>query len=43
MAEPWPQVKIMMLDDQRSHLSKWADTVLGDAEAAKFVDGIGVS
>ena len=32
----------MILDDQRSHLPSWADTVLADAEAAKYVSGIGV-
>jgi glucosylceramidase len=37
-----PGCKLMILDDQRSHLPAWADTVLGDAEAAQFVDGIGV-
>lgn len=37
-----PQCKLMILDDQRSHLPKWADTVMADADAAKFVDGIGV-
>ena len=35
-------VKIIMLDDQRPFLKSWADTILGDPEAAKFVAGIGV-
>jgi len=35
-------VKLMILDDQRSHLPHWADTVLADEAAAKYVDGIGV-
>jgi len=35
-------VKIIMLDDQRPFLSSWAETVLGDPLAAKYVSGIGV-
>jgi O-glycosyl hydrolase len=30
-----PSVKIMMLDDQRTHLAKWTDAILSDPEAAK--------
>ena len=37
-----PSLKLLMLDDQRSHLPSWATTVLGDPEAAQYVDGIGV-
>jgi glucosylceramidase len=37
-----PECKLMILDDQRAHLPKWADTVLADADAAQYVDGIGV-
>ena len=37
-----PGLKLIMLDDQRSHLEAWTDTVLGDPVAASFVDGIGV-
>lgn len=37
-----PQTKLLMLDDQRTHLPKWADVVLADDAAAKYVDGIGV-
>ena len=32
----------MMLDDQRSHLTKWTQVVLEDKEAAKYISGIGV-
>lgn len=35
-------VKLMILDDQRSHLPGWASTILSDGDAAKYVDGIGV-
>eukprot|EP00949_MAST-11_sp_MAST-11-sp1_P003135 g3135.t1 len=35
-------LKLMMLDDQRIHLPDWADTVLGDPDAAKYVSGIGL-
>lgn len=37
-----PPVKLIILDDQRSHLPAWAHTVTADARAAQFVDGIGV-
>merc|ERR1711991_79156 len=33
---------LMILDDQRSHLPGWVDTVLADSEAAKYVSGIGL-
>ena len=33
-------VDLMIMDDQRVHLPGWADTVLADPEAAKFVAGI---
>ena len=35
-------VKIMMLDDQRLFLPQWADVILSDKDAAKYVSGIGV-
>lgn len=35
-------VKLMMHDDQRPYLKEWAKTILGDAEATRFVDGIAV-
>ncbi|KAJ1364540.1 hypothetical protein KIN20_024663 [Parelaphostrongylus tenuis] len=35
-------LKIMALDDQRLFLPGWADTIYGDSEASKYVDGIGV-
>ena len=37
-----PNCKLMILDDQRIHLPNWAETVLADAGAAQYVDGIGV-
>eukprot|EP00164_Ancoracysta_twista_P004549 GFYU01006135.1.p1 GENE.GFYU01006135.1~~GFYU01006135.1.p1 ORF type:complete len:534 (-),score=199.34 GFYU01006135.1:26-1627(-) len=37
-----PDLKIIMMDDQRSHLPKWIDGVLSDPEAAQYVDGVGV-
>ena len=37
-----PECKLLILDDQRSHLPKWADTVLADPQAAQYVDGIGI-
>ena len=35
-------VALMILDDQRSHLPKWADTVMADPDAAKYVSGVGI-
>ena len=35
-------VKIIMLDDQRMFLKSWANTILIDPDAAKYVAGIGV-
>ncbi|CCD66449.1 Putative glucosylceramidase 1 [Caenorhabditis elegans] len=35
-------VKLLILDDNRGNLPKWADTVLNDMDAAKYVGGIGV-
>jgi glucosylceramidase len=34
--------KIIILDDQRAFIVSWANTVLSDPEAAKYVSGIGV-
>ena len=42
VAQGHGDVKIIMLDDQRIFLSSWADTILSDPIAAKFVSGIGV-
>lgn len=36
------EVKLMILDDQRYFLPYWAETVLKDANAAKYVSGIAV-
>uniref|UniRef100_A0A4D5RNY4 Glucosylceramidase n=1 Tax=Ixodes scapularis TaxID=6945 RepID=A0A4D5RNY4_IXOSC len=33
---------LMIMDDQRSFLPNWANVVLGDPEAAKFVQGVAV-
>uniref|UniRef100_A0A8R1DM22 Glucosylceramidase n=1 Tax=Caenorhabditis japonica TaxID=281687 RepID=A0A8R1DM22_CAEJA len=35
-------VKVLIMDDNRGNLPKWADTVLKDKAAAEFVAGIGV-
>ena len=35
-------LKLMFFDDQRINLEGWADTVLGDPDAKKYVSGIGV-
>ena len=35
-------VKIMVGDDQRIELPEWAETVLSDPEAAKYVSGVAV-
>ncbi|CAL2033997.1 unnamed protein product [Caenorhabditis brenneri] len=35
-------VKVLIMDDNRGNLPKWADTVLNDKDAAGFVAGIGV-
>jgi glucosylceramidase len=40
--EGYKDVKIMMLDDQRLFVSHWANTILGDPGAAKYVSGIAV-
>ncbi|NXE57114.1 GLCM Glucosylceramidase, partial [Casuarius casuarius] len=36
------RTRIIILDDQRSHLPAWAQVVLGNASAACYVTGIGV-
>lgn len=41
-AQGHADVKIIMLDDQRLFLSSWAETILSDPVAAKYVAGIGV-
>jgi glucosylceramidase len=33
-------LKLMIYDDQRPNVFKWAQTILGDEESAKFVSGI---
>lgn len=36
------KVKLIIMDDQRFLLPKWADTVLADNATSRYVDGIGV-
>ncbi|XP_071844390.1 lysosomal acid glucosylceramidase-like [Apostichopus japonicus] len=38
----YKDVKIIMLDDQRLFLPFWAQKILGDPDAAKYISGIGV-
>lgn len=38
----YENVKLIMLDDQRLFLPLWAQDILGDKEAAKYVSGIGI-
>jgi glucosylceramidase len=35
-----PDIKIMVLDDQRTHLPEWTDTIFADEEASKYIDGM---
>ncbi|ULU08557.1 hypothetical protein L3Y34_019630 [Caenorhabditis briggsae] len=35
-------LKVLIMDDNRGNLPKWADTVLKDSETASYVAGIGV-
>jgi len=37
-----PGVKIIGYDHNKDHVVKWAETIYGDAEAKKYVDGLGV-
>ena len=34
-----PEVKIMVLDDQRTHLPEWTETIFADEEAYEYIDG----
>ena len=36
------RLKLIIMDDQRCLLPKWADTVLADNATSQYVDGIGV-
>ena len=36
-----PDVKLLVLDDQRTHLPEWTDTIFADEEAAQYIDGEG--
>ncbi|CAB3404876.1 unnamed protein product [Caenorhabditis bovis] len=40
--EATKNLKVLILDDERKNLPKWADTILKDKDAAKYVSGIGV-
>ncbi|EPB74230.1 O-Glycosyl hydrolase family 30 [Ancylostoma ceylanicum] len=43
MSSPYSKdLKVMINDDQRYNLPEWADTILSDAEAAKYVSGIAI-
>ncbi|NXC43682.1 GLCM Glucosylceramidase, partial [Penelope pileata] len=35
-------VQLLILDDNRLHLPRWAKVVLGDEQAARYVHGIGI-
>ena len=34
-----PEIKIMIVDDDKEHLVRWTNTILGDDEAAQYVSG----
>ena len=36
----YSDVKLMMLDDARRYVQKWADTMLGDPQTAKYISGV---
>ncbi|KAH3755973.1 glycoside hydrolase family 30 protein [Pelomyxa schiedti] len=38
----FPDITIMMLDDDKEHLNYWAREILDDADASQYIDGIGV-
>jgi glucosylceramidase len=42
MSNVTKKIKLMMLDDQRIHLPKWTNVILGDPDSAKYIDGIAV-
>lgn len=35
-----PELKILAYDHNKNHLTKWADTILGDKNASQYVDGM---
>jgi glucosylceramidase len=37
-----PDVKLMVHDDQRTHLPDYVETIMSDPDARKYVDGIGM-
>lgn len=42
MRRDHPEAKIMVLDDNREIVPQWAQTIFSDADAAKYVDGMGL-
>jgi len=42
MRRDHPEAKIMVLDHNRDMIPEWTNTIFGDAEAAKYVDGLAV-
>ncbi|XP_025947318.1 glucosylceramidase-like isoform X2 [Apteryx rowi] len=42
LAQSAHRTRIIILDDQRIHLPAWAQVVLGNASAARYVAGVGV-
>lgn len=42
LAADHPDVDILMLDDNKSLLPEWTRAVLGDADASKYLTGVGV-
>lgn len=41
-ANGYKDIKLMMLDDQRLLMTYWADTILTDPDASKFISGVAV-
>nr|XP_034325067.1 lysosomal acid glucosylceramidase [Crassostrea gigas] len=41
-ANGYKDIKLMMLDDQRLLMTYWADTILADPDASKFISGVAV-
>lgn len=39
LRETHPALKLMVLDDQRTHLPEWTQTIFADEGASKFIDG----
>ncbi|XP_021949025.1 lysosomal acid glucosylceramidase [Folsomia candida] len=41
-ASKFKDIKVIMFDDQRLHLKNYTEEILSDADAAKYISGIGV-